>query len=127
MTKKDAFLKEQEEKLKKEKEGLEKELSSFAKKDKRGKNNWQSIFPDFDGSETGGSSLEVAQDEVEEYINRLPIEYALELKLKEVNLALEKIKKGEYGRCEKCKKEIPQNRLKAKPEARFCFECAKRK
>jgi len=39
---------------------------------------------------------------------------------------LEKIKKGKYGICEKCGKKIPEERLKAFPEARFCMKCEKK-
>lgn len=119
------FLKTQEDKLKETKKQLEEQLSSFAKKDEKLKDNWKANFPEFDGSETGGSRLEVAQDEVEEYLNRLSLEHALEIKLRDVNLALEKIKKNKYGKCEKCKKNVPQERLKVCPEARFCLKCKK--
>jgi RNA polymerase-binding transcription factor DksA len=43
--------------------------------------------------------------------------------LRDINLALEKIKKGNYGICEKCGKEIEIDRLEAIPEARFCKNC----
>jgi DnaK suppressor protein len=121
----DNFLKKQEKKLKELRQQIEQQLVSFAKKDKKIKENWRSNFPEFNGTETGGSRLEVAQDEVEEYLNRLPVEYILELKLRDINLALEKIKKGTYGNCEKCKKKIPKKRLEAQPEARFCLKCKK--
>jgi len=49
----------------------------------------------------------------------------LELKLKNVDLALEKIKKGKYGICEKCGKEIEEKRLEVYPEARLCQKCKK--
>lgn len=104
--------------LEKEKEILEKELSTFAKKDDNLKGDWQSHFPEFNGG-----SLEEAADEVEEYETRLPIEHSFESKLKGVNLALEKIEKGKYGKCEKCGKEIPEERLKVFPGARFCLNC----
>ena len=120
------FLNKQEEKLQKIKESLEHQLKSFAKEDKNLKHNWKSSFPEFDGSETGDSSLEVAQDEVEEYMGRLPVEHALEIKLKNVNLAIERIKKNTYGKCEKCKKPIPLDRLNVCPEARLCLECEKK-
>jgi RNA polymerase-binding transcription factor DksA len=45
------------------------------------------------------------------------------VKLKNINLALEKIKKGNYGICEKCQREIEIDRLEAIPEARFCKKC----
>ena len=118
-----AFLKKQHIKLEKEKSLLEKELSSFAKKDPKSKNNWRSNFPEFDHTETGDSRLEIAQDEVEEYVNRLPVEHALELKLRDINIALEKIKQNKYGICERCGKPISKKRLEAIPEARFCLKC----
>jgi len=40
-------------------------------------------------------------------------------------LALEKIKKAKYGKCEKCKKKITEERLKIYPEARTCNKCGK--
>ena len=109
-------------KLEKEKETLEKELESFAKRDKKLPGDWDTKYPKFNG-EAGGSALERAADEVEEYATRLPIEYTLEIKLKDTNLALEKIKTGKYGVCEKCKKAISIKRLKILPEARLCRKC----
>lgn len=119
------FLEKQEKRLKELKKQVEDQLSQFAVKDKQIKDNWNSKFPEFDGTETGGSRLEVAQDEVEEYLNRLPVEHILELKLRDIENALKKIKKGTYGMCERCGKKISQNRLKVFPEARFCLKCKK--
>ena len=118
-------LEELKEKLEKGKEALEKELEGFAKKDEKLKGDWDTRFPSFDGGETGGAALEKAADEVEEYEARLPVEYSLENRLRDINLALEKIKKEKYGICEKCGKEIPLERLKVSPEARFCLKCRK--
>lgn len=111
------------EKLEAIKKSLEDELSRFAKKDPHLKEDWDTTFPKF-GGETGGSALEVAADEVEEYDSRLPIEYSLETRLRDVNLALDKINKGEYGLCEGCNKKIDENRLEVCPEARFCLKCS---
>lgn len=44
--------------------------------------------------------------------------------LREVEHALGKIDGGEYGRCENCGKQIASARLEARPEARFCIDCA---
>lgn len=112
------------ERLEKEKKELEEELKRFAKKDERLEHDWDTRFPHFDG-ESGEAILEKGADEVEEYSTLLPIEYSLELKLREVNLALERIKKGKYGICEKCGRRIPIERLKACPEASFCLKCRK--
>ncbi len=40
-----------------------------------------------------------------------------------LNLALERIEKGEYGNCVQCGKEISFERLEAAPHARLCIEC----
>lgn len=111
-------------KLEQEKDKLEGTLKSFARKDKKVPGDWDTLFPNWNG-EVGGAALEQAADEVEEYSTLLPIEYNLETRLKNINLALEKIKKGKYGTCEKCKKPIGIKRLKVFPEARFCLKCKK--
>lgn len=51
---------------------------------------------------------------------------ALEKNLAEVHLALEKIAKKKWGRCESCQKTIDLARLKLLPEARYCIECERR-
>ncbi len=118
------ILKKLKEKLEKEKMVIEEQLKRFAKKDERLPEDWDTLFPKWDG-EAGGAALEKAADEVEEYETLLPIEYALETRLRNINSALEKIKKDKYGICEKCQKEIPIERLKVSPEARFCLKCQK--
>jgi DnaK suppressor protein len=44
-------------------------------------------------------------------------------KLKQVEIALDKITKNEYGICEQCKTEIPEARLEIMPYAEFCTRC----
>ena len=100
------------------KEALEKELSRFATKDPELKGDWDTKYP-----RIPEGNLEEAASEVEEYSTSLPIEYNLELQLKDVNAALERIQKGTYGACENCSKEISQERLLAFPEAKACGTC----
>jgi len=45
-------------------------------------------------------------------------------RLAELELALERLAAGEYGRCERCAKPIPPERLAARPAARTCVTCA---
>lgn len=116
---------ELKQKLEKEKVSVEEQLKRFAKKDAKPSGDWNTRFPKLDGSESGSGSLEVAADEVEEYGSLLPVEHSLEIRLKNIESALEKIKKGAYGKCEKCEKEIPLERLKVSPEAKFCLKCGK--
>jgi len=113
------------EKLEKDRVAIEEQLKRFAKKNEKLKGDWDTIFPKFNGGEVGSAALEKAADEVEEYSTLLPLEYNLELKLKNVDLALEKIKKGGYGICEKCGKEIEEKRLEVYPEAKLCQKCKK--
>ncbi|MBC7074126.1 TraR/DksA C4-type zinc finger protein [Candidatus Parcubacteria bacterium] len=105
--------------LLKKKEKLVRQVEKFAKKEK-GREDWTTQFPKFDG-ETG---LEKAADEVEEYVSLLSLEYNIETQLKEINRALEKIEKGTFGICEKCKGEIEIERLKANPLTAFCQKCS---
>jgi len=53
------------------------------------------------------------------------LENQLKRDLKEIEKAIEKIKKGTYGICEKCKKKIDLARLKVKPRAIYCLKCEK--
>ncbi len=110
------------ERLKKEKVQIEKQLKTFADKDEQVKGDWDTRFPKQDGS-SGSAALEAAADAVEEYSTLLPIEHNLELRLKNIDSALEKIKKGGYGICDQCKKPISPDRLKIYPEARLCMKC----
>lgn len=118
MTKK--FLEKQKSRLEKNKNELEKELKSFAKQDSHIKENWETKFPDF-GAKTADPSEEI--DQIEEYEANLPVEYTLETRLKKISGALNSIKKGTYGICQKCRKKIKINRLKAEPEANLCIKC----
>ena len=122
MTKK--LLQELKEKLEQQKASLEAQLSSFAKKDVNLEGDWDTRFPKPDGA-AGSQALEDAADQVEEYVNLLPVEHDMELRLQDINLALDKIKKDKYGKCEKCNKNISEERLKIYPEARYCVQCDK--
>lgn len=117
------LIEESKEKLEKTKKIIEKQLAGFAEKDDKLKGDWDSRFPLFNSQGASSGALEEAADEVEEYGNLLPVEHNLELRLKNINSALEKIKKGQYGICEKCGKKIPEERLKAFPEAKTCLNC----
>lgn len=109
------FINQRKEDLLKKKGELEEELKSFA--NKSSKDNWETKYPQMTKDE------EENVDEVEEYENLLPVERSLEEELKDVNNALEKIEKGEYGRCDICGKEISEERLIILPEAKTCNIC----
>ena len=62
-------------------------------------------------------------DEVEELSNRFGEENDLKKRLDEINAALGKIEKGNYGICESCDGKIEDEILDIDPESRLCKEC----
>ena len=48
---------------------------------------------------------------------------AYERKLRLIGVALEQLRKDEYGFCRSCEEPIGYRRLKARPETPFCLEC----
>jgi DnaK suppressor protein len=105
-------------KLEQHKAKIEKELATIAEKDEKMKGDYDTRFPDFGTPQsTDESALEVTA-----YESALPLEYALELRLADINKALEKIKNGQYGQCEKCGESIDPKRLEAIPEAKYCIK-----
>jgi len=108
--------------LEKEKLKLIKDLKSFANRDTNIKGNWLTRFPFFG---INRSHNDESAEKIEEYENLLSVEHTLELRLKDINNALDKIKSNTYGICEKCKKEIELKRLKIVPEAKRCLKCSR--
>lgn len=102
--------------LEKERSELTEGLKSFATPDKNLKGDWDTKYEDI------GSDIDENAQEVTEYATRIPIEHELELRLKDVGDALEKISKNTYGLCENCGEPISEERLKANPAARNCVQ-----
>jgi len=73
-----------------------------------------------------GDDLSIEADQVEEIGNALAVKEVLEKKLIKIDAALERIKKGEYGVCESCGKEIEFKRLRIEPAATLCTKCVKK-
>jgi DnaK suppressor protein len=46
--------------------------------------------------------------------------------LEEITLALDRIDRGTYGKCEECQAAIPRARLQALPYTRYCVACARK-
>lgn len=98
---------------------LENELSRIASKNTRVKDDYKTRFPEY------GNQIEDNAMEVSEYANNLPIEQRIELDLKAVKAALDKIEDGTYGQCSNCQKMIEEKRLRVMPEATTCMSCNK--
>lgn len=74
-------------------------------------------FPQF-GDKEDENAAEVAL-----FGDNLSLEESLEKELRDVTKALARIKEGIYGVCKYCKKEIPIQRLLARPESSSCVNC----
>lgn len=79
--------------------------------------------PDF-GSDIEDTSSEEA-DEAEEFGNNLSVAAAYKERISEIDLALSKITKGEYGVCEQCRGPIGAMVLDVVPESKLCETCKK--
>lgn len=116
---KESFVNEMKRKLEEERAELRKRLGSFAKEDKKVKNDFHSEFPQYGDKEEDNAT------EVAEYQDNLSVEGNLENRLQEIEKALEKVSKGEYGICTRCNHEISEERLKVNPAAATCVKCKK--
>lgn len=111
------ILKQIKEDLLKRKEQVEKELASFTKKGDKNAHDYVSSFPEY-----GDESDENAQ-EVSQYTTNIETGRVLEKVLKDINDALKKISKKEYGICKYCGQPIEQKRLLIRPFSSACVSC----
>ena len=105
-------------KLEENKQSLEETLGRFAKKDTVPEGDWDTVYP-----KSERSSMEEMADEVEEFSSLIKVEHALEVKLKNIDDALAKMKDKKYGICEKCNSDIGYKKLSITPETRVCKSC----
>lgn len=106
------------EKLEVEKELLTKQLESLGVKNLQNPNNWETVnIPEDDFSDPNDNA-----DSQEEFGEKNAITNDLEIRLKNINNALQRIESNTYGQCEVCGKEIEEERLNANPAATTCLE-----
>ena len=98
-------------KLLAEKENLQKEISSYRKKD-----------PYFDTNRLA-ESFDDDISEMEGHDRTVGTESELGTRLEEVDAALGRLDSGTYGKCENCGGEINPERLEAMPTATLCSSC----
>ncbi len=98
---------------------IQEQLSTFAKKSGKIKNDYETNFPHI------GDKEDENADEVAMYEDNLGVEHKLEEDLLAINEALDRMKKGTYGVCYNCGKPqmIEIERLRAFPEAKNCLKC----
>lgn len=103
-----------------EKNRLEKELSKFAHRNPLAQiTDFDADFPNLGDKEDENAS------EVAQFSNNLSLEGELEKELRDVEVALKLIEKGEYGKCKYCHQEIDEKRLQARPTSTSCIQCKK--
>lgn len=68
-------------------------------------------------------SFEEEADEATEMAANAGMVETLKRRAHRVDDALRKMDKGEYGKCEKCGKDIEPQLLEIDPESRYCREC----
>lgn len=110
-----SFTKEQQKKLEGEKENLLSQINELKRDDP------------FSDPEHASDNAAIDTD-VREQIGHDTIEAEikdLQKRVRDIDLALAKITKGEYGFCERCHMQIPLPRLSLIPEARYCIDCEK--
>ncbi len=105
-------------KLEAEQKRLREILSHGTTKDGAGAfpGEYKPNFPQDIGSEEGENA-----SEVEQYANELGETMALEQRLKKIDVALERIANGTYGKCIEGD-EIEEDRLRAVPETDTCMK-----
>lgn len=113
-------LKEAKEKLLQQKKDLQYELHAISRPEGAEEGNYKSRFPNY-GEKEDENATEVAV-----FGDRLAIKETLEKDLRDVNIALESIKKGTYGICKYCQKFIDEKRLVVRPTSSSCVECKKK-
>lgn len=108
------------EKLEKERERIEAQLSSFAKRSTTDASNYDAEFPQYGDKDDENAA------EVEVYSTNLTLERTLEKALRDINKALSRMKDGTYGTCKYCEKKINPKRLVARLTSTSCIACKKR-
>ncbi len=102
-------------KLEKELKTLESELASVGHKNPNNLQDWEPTAGEVDI--TASDSADIA-DNIESYESNTAVLKPLEVQYNDVKRALDKIKKGTYGICEKSGEPIEVERLEANPSAR---------
>jgi DnaK suppressor protein len=104
-------------KLEEEKTHLEQELQKIASKNPHNPDDWKAKF-----EETGDDESDSASEVVKFGLN-LTLEKTLEKSLKDVEKALTRIDKKDYGVCKYCQQGINPKRLLARPTSSACIPC----
>jgi len=102
--------------LEEEKTKLESELASVGRRNPSNKADWEAVPP-----ETGAEPDPVdSAEQKQEFDDNAGILSDLEIRLNDVQTALDRVEKGTYGICVISGEEIEEDRLDADPAAATC-------
>ena len=105
--------------LEKELRLLEKELNEVGRKNPSNSKDWEAVETEIDSDHADVNDV---ADNMESYGENNAILSKLEVQYNDIKIALEKIKKGTYGKCEVDGEDIPEERLMANPSAKTCMK-----
>lgn len=108
--------------LEKELKMLEVEMKEVGRINPSNPKDWEPVETDM-GSDSADNN-DVA-DEMESFGENAAVLNRLEAKYNDIKIALDKINKGTYGKCEVGGEDIPEERLEANPAAKTCIEHSK--
>lgn len=111
------FIAEMKDKLEKERTELRQRLGLSESEEQVKNDEFHAKLPQYGDSEEDNAT------EVAQYQDDLSLEGNLQGRFAEVEKALDKMKEGNYGKCDNCGEEIPQERLKVNPAAQVCVKC----
>ena len=101
---------------------IESELGRFAVKNPVVPDDYQSLFPKGDASDSADEQAR----RVTSFGEERAVEQNLEVRLKELKDTLRKIAEGSYGLCGNCNNQIEPKRLQAMPAVSLCVNCAQK-
>jgi len=107
------------ENLEAEERSLRDQLNIIANKNPMVRGGYQVRIPNYGEDEDENSQ------ETTDLDRNLALEHELEKHLNEILKTKQRIKDGNYGKCDNCSQEIPPARLKVVSIAALCMSCAK--
>jgi len=107
--------------LEEEKQKLEGELGTVAKRNPDQPKDWNTTYPDMN---IMAADKEEVADQEEEYENRASFELELESRLRDINDAMVRVETGKFGKCIVGGEDIDEARLRANPAAATCVKHA---
>ena len=111
------FIEEIQKRLTQERDRIRKQLEEMTEEREFNKDKIQVKWKDI------GNKDEDNATELADYQDQISLERNLEVSLEKIDKAIQRIEKGDYGKCEKCGKGIEMVRLEAYPEATLCLIC----